>query len=55
MDISEIEKALKKKNGYVIASIEGKGNYIGRINGVSLDADGDLIIECDIDNKSVTG
>lgn len=45
----------KNQEVYIIASIEGKGNYIGRIKNISLDADDDVIIEVDIDEKSVTG
>lgn len=39
---------------YIIASIEGKGNHIGKIKRILLDADNDIVIEIDIDNKSVT-
>lgn len=45
----------KNQEVYIIASIEGKGNHIGRIKNISLDADDDVIIEVDIDEKSVTG
>lgn len=45
----------KNQEVYIIASIEGKGNHIGRIKNISLDADDDVVIEVDIDEKSVTG
>lgn len=45
----------KNQEVYIIASIEGKGNHIGRIKNISLDTDDDVIIEVDIDEKSVTG
>ena len=40
---------------YVIASIEGKGVHIGRIKGLSYDADCIPVIEIDIDAISCTG
>lgn len=39
---------------YVIASIGGKGTHIGRIKGLSYDADGIPILEVDIDAVSCT-
>lgn len=45
----------KNQEVYIIASIEGKGNHIGRIKNISLDVSDDVIIEVDIDKKSVTG
>ena len=44
----------KNQEVYIIASIEGKGNHIGRIKNISLDVNDDVIIEVDIDEKSVT-
>lgn len=45
---------LKENNAYIIASIEEKGAHIGRIKGLSFDADNNLIIEADIDSQSCT-
>lgn len=45
----------REQEVYVIASIDNKGNHIGRIKNISLDADCDVVIEVDIDRKSVTG
>lgn len=39
---------------YVIASIEGKGAHVGRIKGLSYDADGIPVLEIDIDAVSCT-
>ena len=54
-DIDKIESMLREHNVYIISSIGGKGNHVGRLKGFSLDADGNLIIETDIDKKSSTG
>lgn len=51
-ELKVIEEALKEKNAYIISSIDGKGAHIGRFKGVSVDAEGDLIIESDIDSIS---
>lgn len=45
----------KDQEVYIIASIENKGNHIGRIKNISLDADCDIVIEVDIDKESITG
>lgn len=54
MDIVEIEKILRESNVYIVSSINGEGNHIGRFNGFSEDANGDLIISVDIDDMSCT-
>lgn len=41
----------KNQEVYIIASIEGKGNYFGRIENISLDKYNDVIIEVDIDER----
>ena len=53
-ELRELEKSLKDNGAYVASSIEGKGTHIGRFIGLSLDANGEVIILCDIDKKSVT-
>jgi len=53
-EMREIENKLREKNIYIVASVEGKGNYVGRFNGFGCDADGDLIIWTDIDEVSCT-
>lgn len=45
----------REQEVYVIASIDNKGNHIGRIKNISLDADCDVVIEVDVDRESVTG
>lgn len=45
----------REQEVYIIASINNKGNHIGRIKNVSLDADCDVVIEVDVDRESVTG
>ncbi len=62
MKYDEVIKKLEKitafnesQEVYIIASIDNKGNHIGRIESISLDADCDVVIEVDIDKESVTG
>ena len=50
----EIEKELKEHDVYIISSVGGKGHHIGRFKTISVDANGDLIIESDIDEVSIT-
>lgn len=54
-EMKEIESKLKELNVYVISSVEGKGSHIGRFKGFSEDANGNLVIEVDIDMLSCTG
>ncbi len=44
----------KNQEVYIIASIDNKGNHIGRIKNISLDADCDVVIKVDIDKESVS-
>ena len=53
--LKEIEEYLKEHNVYISSSIENNGTHIGRFKGITLDADGFPIIECDIDAMSCTG
>lgn len=39
---------------YIISSVGGKGVHIGRIKEISQDAEGDIVIEADIDLQSIT-
>ena len=39
----------------VIATIDGKGVHIGRIKGISYDADGTPMLDVDIDSVSCIG
>ena len=52
--IKEIENILKQNNAYIHSSIEGRGCHIGRFKGIGFDAEGDWIIEVDIDSGSCT-
>lgn len=52
--LKEFFKKLQEANAYINASIEGKGVHIGRIKGLSFDADGNPIIDIDIDALSCT-
>lgn len=45
----------REQEVYVVSSIENKGNHIGRIKDISLDANCDVVIEVDIDKESITG
>lgn len=53
-EAKEIETMLRKHNAYIISSVDGKGAHVGRLKGVTVDADGNLVIESDIDNVSCT-
>lgn len=53
-DLQMIEAILRKYNVYIISSVDGKGNHVGRLKGFSVDADGDLVIDADIDELSCT-
>lgn len=53
-EMKQIENKLKENKAYVISSIDEKGHHVGRFKGFSLDANGDLIIEIDIDAISST-
>lgn len=55
MDIFGVEKILNEHKTYIVSSVDGKGVHIGRLQGMSLDADGDWVIEVDLDGKSCTG
>lgn len=48
------EKMLESDNIYIVSSIDNKGTHVGRFKRCSLDADGNLIIEIDIDGVSCT-
>ena len=54
-ELNKIEDELRKQNLYIISSIDGNGVHVGRFKGFSHDADGDLVIEADIDGVSCTG
>ena len=59
MTKSELLKALDgvtdEQDIYIIATIDGAGTHIGSINNVSLDADGDVVLEANIESVSETG
>lgn len=55
IDMADIENILNEHKTYIISSVEGKGVHIGRFHGLSLDADGDWVIDADLDEKSCTG
>ena len=50
--LRELELFLLEHNVYILSSIEGKGVHVGRFKQISLDADGNPVIECDIDKES---
>ena len=55
-DIAEhVEAVLAGCNTYVLSSIDGEGNHVGRFKGVSVDANGSLVINADIDKVFCTG
>lgn len=52
--MEEILSTLQENHAYVIASVNGVGNYVGRIKGITYDANNTPIIEVDIDSVSCT-
>lgn len=58
MTKSELLKALEgvseNQNIYIISTLDGKGTHIGRINKVSFDADGDVVLEANVESVSET-
>ena len=44
----------ENQNVYIIATIDGAGTHIGSINNVSLDANGEVVLEANINSVSVT-
>lgn len=50
----KIEEWMKLNNVYIVSSIDGNGNHVGRLKGLYLDANDDLIISVDIDDLSCT-
>lgn len=50
----ELEQKLKEYDVYILSSVGGKGHHVGRFKGISVDANGDLIIDADIDEYSIT-
>lgn len=59
MTKSELLKALEgvseNQNIYIISTLDGKGTHIGSINNVSLDANGEVVMEANIESVSETG
>lgn len=51
-DVNRLESMLKNYDTYIISSIEGKGGYMGRFKGLSVDVDGNLFIEADLDSEN---
>lgn len=45
---------INNREVYIMSTIDGKGCHIGRITGVSLDANDGIVIETDIDSVSAT-
>ena len=45
---------MNNREVYIVSTIDGKGCHIGKITGVSLDANDGIVIETDIDSVSVT-
>lgn len=53
-DLTELKSKLEGTGAYILASVDGEGVHVGRFKGLSVDADGDLVIEADIDSASCT-
>ena len=54
-DVDKIKDLLNKNDAYIISKIDGKGTHVGKIVNVTLDANGDVVIETDIESISQTG
>ena len=54
LDFDGVDEILKKHRAFVMATIDGHGCHIGTYKEISLEADGDLIINVDVESLSVT-
>lgn len=55
LEFDGVDEILKKHRAFVMARIDGHGCHIGTYKGISLEADGDWIINVDVEGVSVTG
>jgi hypothetical protein len=52
--LTKLRSIVNNHEVYIMSAIDGKGCHIGKITGVSLDANDDIVIEADIDSVSAT-
>lgn len=50
-----VESILKANKGYIVASLDGKGHFLGEFKGLSQDADGNLIIDTNLESIDCSG
>ena len=55
LDFDGVDEILKKHRAFVMATINGHGCHIGTYKKISLEADGDWIIDVDVEGLDVTG
>lgn len=55
LEFDGVDEILKKHRAFVMARIDDHGCHIGTYKGLSLEADGDWIINVDVEGVSVTG
>lgn len=52
--LAQLRSIIDNCEVYIMSTIDGKGCHIGKITGVSLDANDGIVIETDIESVSVT-
>ena len=55
LDFDGVDEVLKKHRAFVMATINGHGCHIGTYKEISSEADGDWIIDVDVESLDVTG
>ena len=52
--LAKLRSIIDNRNVYIMSTIDGCGCHIGKITGVSLDANDGIVVETDIDGVSAT-
>lgn len=52
--LSKLRSIISNRDVYIMSTVDGKGCHIGKITGVSLDANDGIVIETDIESVSAT-
>lgn len=53
--IDLIDKILKEHDVYIVSSVKGQGHFLGRLKGISLDAENGIVLDTDIDALDCSG
>ena len=52
--LAKLRSIMNNREVYIMSTIDSKGCHIGKITGISLDANDGIVIETDIDSVSAT-